>query len=110
MANRLTRPQLDELRRKLEAERARILRVLGAEAAAQPAEERQPEIEEAAQRAAEREQSAGVVARERALLAEVDRALARMDRGAYGLSEKSGAPIRYERLAAIPWARQDVDE
>ncbi len=111
MANALSTAQLAALRRRLEEERDRIVRVLGSPATAEPeVEERQPEIEEAAQRAAERDQAAGVLARERALLAEVERALAKMDRGTYGVSETTGAPIRYARLAAMPWARQDVDE
>lgn len=111
MADALTRTQLSELRRRLEAERVRILRVLnapGAEAATD--EERGPELEEMAQRAAEREQASGVLERERELLSDVDRALAKMDRGEYGVSETTGAPIPYERLAAVPWARHAVDD
>jgi RNA polymerase-binding transcription factor DksA len=50
------------------------------------------------------------IERERALLAEVERALAKLDQGTYGVSEKTGAPITYERLAAMPWARHDVEE
>jgi DnaK suppressor protein len=111
MASALTRPQLTELRRRLEEERTRILRVLKAPNATGPSEEeRGPEIEEAAQRATERDQALGILERERALLAEVDRALTKIDRGEYGLSEQTGAPIRYERLLAAPWARKDVDE
>ena len=111
MTGALTGTQLSELRRRLEAERIRILRVLNAPGAATGAdEERQAELEEMAQRSAERDQTSGVLERERALLAEVDRALAKMDRGEYGVSEKTGAPIPYERLAAVPWARQAVDD
>jgi DnaK suppressor protein len=47
---------------------------------------------------------------ERALLAEVEHALTKLDTGSYGISEVSGAPIRWERLLALPWARTDVDE
>ncbi|HEY6005262.1 MAG TPA: TraR/DksA family transcriptional regulator [Anaeromyxobacter sp.] len=111
MASALTRTQLAELRRRLEEERTRIVRVLSTSDAIHSTEEdRGPEIEEVAQRAAERDQAVGVLERERALLAEVDRALAKIDRGEYGQSERTGAPIPYARLAAVPWAREDVDE
>lgn len=110
MANLLTRAQLDTLRRRLEEERTRIRRVLQAAEAAAPSGEPEPEMEEAAQRAAERDRQIGIAMRERALLAEVERALAKLDAGGYGLSEKTGAPIPYQRLAAVPWARQGVDE
>ncbi len=50
------------------------------------------------------------MARERALLVEVERALAKLDEGKYGVSEQTGAPIPYERLAALPWARSGIDE
>src|SRR5204862_417786 len=42
--------------------------------------------------------------------ADGERALAKMDRGAYGTSEASGDPIPYARLRAVPWARVDADE
>ncbi|MGN6111214.1 MAG: TraR/DksA family transcriptional regulator [Kofleriaceae bacterium] len=48
--------------------------------------------------------------RDRARLAEVDAALDRIARGTYGISERSGAPIGFDRLRAIPWARTAVDE
>ena len=109
MASTLTTAQLDELRRRLERERARILEVLGSVPAG-PQPDQESEIEEAAQREAERNRTFDVAARERALLAEVERALAKLERGEYGVGETSGDPIPYERLAAIPWAREPVGE
>jgi DnaK suppressor protein len=50
------------------------------------------------------EQSAGMIESLRARLAQVERALTRMDEGSYGLSEVSGEPIPVERLDALPWA------
>jgi RNA polymerase-binding transcription factor len=47
---------------------------------------------------------------EERLLAQVNRALQRMDEGIYGLSEISGRPIPVERLEAIPWATTNVDD
>ena len=110
MASVLTKSQLDELRRRLEEERTRILRVPQEPAARGTAADQEPEFEEAAQRATERTQGLEIEARERALLAEVERALAKLGEGKYGLSERTGAPISYERLAAVPWARHDIDE
>ena len=97
------------LRRKLLDERRRILRVVQEPLSEAPSDEPVEEAE-AAQRAAERDQELGVAGPERALLAEVDRALAKMDAGTYGVSEKTGEPIPYPRLAAVPWAREGVDE
>ena len=37
------------------------------------------------------------------MLKEVDRALARMEKGTFGLCEKCGDPIGDERLQAMPW-------
>lgn len=105
----LTKSQLATLRSKLEDERARLLRLLAVPEEAAP-EEAGPEVEETAQRAAEREQATGVGERERALLDEVNRALAKLDAGTYGVSEETGEPIPYPRLLAVPWARQGADE
>jgi DnaK suppressor protein len=110
MASVLTNTQLDELRRKLEEERTRILRVLQASGATAPQADQETEIEEAAQRETERARTFEIQTRERALLAEVDRALAKLDAGKYGVSETTGAPIPYARLAAVPWTRHAIEE
>jgi DnaK suppressor protein len=47
---------------------------------------------------------------ERELLAQIDRALGRMDAGTYGVSELTGEPIEYARLMAVPWARYTASE
>lgn len=106
----LTKSQLETLRRRLEDERRRVSRVLQSAAAMPSLDDARSEIEETAQRATEMTQQRGVAERERALLAEVDRALAKLQAGTYGLSEKTGAPIPYDRLSAVPWARQGTDE
>jgi DnaK suppressor protein len=107
--SRLTNEQLEELRRRLEGERRRILRLLEAPAPAL-ADDEQTEFEESAQRATERTQQLGIAERERELLAEIERALTKMRAGTYGVSEETGDPIPYERLAVMPWARRGVDE
>ena len=43
-------------------------------------------------------------------LAQVERALERIEQGTYGLSEVSGKPIPIERLEAVPYATTLVDE
>jgi len=47
---------------------------------------------------------------ERELLAQIDRALGRIDAGTYGISELTGEPIEYARLQAVPWARYTAQE
>lgn len=110
MASVLTNEQLEELHRRLEAERTRILGVLEAIGPQVPQADQVTEIEEAAQRTTDRTHDVELERRERLLLAEVERALSKLHEGKYGVSEKSGDPIPYERLAAIPWARQAVGE
>ncbi len=104
----LTTAQLDALRLKLEAERSRILGVLKSPTAASYDERSEPE--EMAQRTAEQDDRVEISDRERALLAEVERALTKVRTGSYGIDERTGQPISYERLAAIPWARAAADE
>ena len=43
-------------------------------------------------------------------LAQVKRALRKLEEGTYGLSDLSEEPIPLERLEAIPWATANVDE
>lgn len=110
MASTLTKVQLDLLRGRLERERARILRLLGAPAPDAPQPDQDSEPEEAAQRETERSRALDVDARERDLLAEVERALGKFATGDYGVGERSGDPIPYERLVVVPWARDAVGE
>jgi DnaK suppressor protein len=105
----LTETQLQGLLRKLKDERSRVMRVLQASVARGPSES-PSEVEEAAQRLTERTEQLRVAEKERALLAEIDHAMAKVDAGTYGISEKTGAPIPFERLDAIPWARQGANE
>jgi len=58
----------------------------------------------------EREQAIDDNDLDRELLARIDRALARIDAGTYGVSEVSGKPIPIERLEALPTATTLVDE
>ena len=44
-----------------------------------------------------------------AAIAEVDRALEKLDEGTYGTCDDCGRPIGRERLEAVPWAALCVD-
>jgi RNA polymerase-binding transcription factor DksA len=57
----------------------------------------------------ERERDLALSASARAILEEIDRALAKFDTGTYGICEVSGKPIPKERLQAIPWAKERVE-
>ena len=58
----------------------------------------------------EREAEIDENARDRQELAQVKRALERIEQGTYGVSEVSGKPIPIERLEALPYATTLVDE
>ena len=92
---KLTAVQLETLRRRLEDERQRILRLLRASGSPSSDGERS-EPEETAQRASEETDRLRVVERERALLAEVERALAKVRSGTYA----AGRIVRWTSIAA----------
>jgi DnaK suppressor protein len=52
-----------------------------------------------------RELAARLISRDAKLLAEIDQARAKLDDGSYGLCERSGEPIGYDRLKLRPWTR-----
>lgn len=58
----------------------------------------------------ERETDLDEDAVDRKTLAQIRRALDRIDEGTYGYSEQSGEPIPIERLEAVPSATTLVDE
>ncbi len=47
----------------------------------------------------------GIMESERKMLREIDEALARMDRGIYGVCMESGKAIERNRLEAVPWTK-----
>lgn len=53
--------------------------------------------------------SLDLAAVDRKLIKEIDDALARIEKGTYGLCELTGKPIRPERLEELPWARHSID-
>jgi RNA polymerase-binding transcription factor DksA len=58
----------------------------------------------------ERERDLALSAQARQTVADIDAALARLTAGTYGYSLISGRPIPRERLEAIPWATELVEE
>jgi RNA polymerase-binding transcription factor DksA len=58
----------------------------------------------------ERERDLALSAQARQMIADIDAALQRITDGSYGLSVISGRPIPRDRLRAIPWARELVEE
>jgi RNA polymerase-binding transcription factor DksA len=58
----------------------------------------------------ERERDLALSAQARQMIADIDLALRRIGDGSYGLSVISGRPIPKERLRAIPWAKELVEE
>ena len=58
----------------------------------------------------ERERDLALSAQARDMIASIDAALVRLDAGTYGVSLISGRPIPRERLQAIPWATELVEE
>lgn len=53
--------------------------------------------------------SLDLAAVDRNLLREIDDALKRIDQGVYGICERTGNPIKPERLQEIPWARYSIE-
>jgi DnaK suppressor protein len=107
----LSRADLKALRAALEAKRAELLREHEENlSAGTHSEESFADPMDAAERTEEEAELLGLASQERALLSEIDHALAKIAKGTYGVSELSGSPIPLERLRALPWARFTADE
>jgi RNA polymerase-binding protein DksA len=57
----------------------------------------------------EQEFSLGLMEKDRKLLKEINRALAKIQDGSYGICERTGKPISKPRLEAQPWARYSIE-
>lgn len=100
----LTRAQRKRLELVLDRERSATIGALGS------AEGTPRSGGDAIELASDQGHGSLLVARMRAHLRDIDQALAKMRAGTYGFSERSGCPIGYRRLEAIPWARFTLDE
>ena len=110
----LSSADLESIRATLEAKRAELQRVVQTNVVeGTHSEEGFPDPRDSgdvAERTEEEEELLGVAGQEDTLLSEIDRALAKMDKGTYGVSEQSGRPIPLERLRAEPTARFTAEE
>jgi DnaK suppressor protein len=98
-----------QARALLAGERARLQRLLQAEAGEPQAAELGDDVDDAARRTAE-ETGTAVGQLLRARFAALERAEARLAAGSYGRSVRSGQPIPDERLEADPLAELTVEE
>lgn len=57
----------------------------------------------------EQEFTLGLVEKDRALLLEINRALAKIQNGTYGICEGTGKPISKARLEAQPWSKYSIE-
>ncbi|HVR60986.1 MAG TPA: TraR/DksA C4-type zinc finger protein [Polyangia bacterium] len=106
----LTSAQLQQLRASLLRARVEAWALLENEEETARATDSFPEPMDAAELSREQGDAVLLTERARERLREIDRALAKMAAGGYGLSERSGDPIAFQRLQAVPWARFDADE
>jgi DnaK suppressor protein len=101
----LTATQVSKLRQRLLAERARLRGVDSTLSPVREPAERSADAMDEAESSQVQHDALGMAAHDRSHLADIDRALAKIDAGTYGVSELSGEPIGHARLGAVPWAR-----
>jgi len=106
----LTPKQLKLLRARLEQIRAETLARLKSEEEVARTAENLPEAMDVAELSREQGDAALLIERAREQLRDINDALAKFETGRYGLSERSGEPIGFRRLEAVPWARLAADE
>ena len=108
-----TKKELDELRQRLEAERAELqvqLTTIEETSFANSQSDISGEVsfdEENADAGTftfERERDLSIENNVRDLMGKIDRALVRMDDGTYGICSRCGKPIEKARLKALPYA------
>lgn len=106
---------LDKMKARLEAKRDEIQANIAQLTEAHPtpadpivARQDIQDFEEIAVDSLEIQQEQSLLVNERALLAQVLRALKRIENGTYGKCVNCGQPIPEKRLEAIPWAERDV--
>ena len=111
---RYTKKELGELRKRLEAEREELRKQA---ADIEESSFRNPQSEMTGEVASfdeeyadagtftfERERDLSLTNNIRDLIEKIDRALERIDEGAYGLCERCGRPIEKARIKALPYA------
>lgn len=118
MIDELAAPTLHELRTQLERQRGELKEQIRTQEDAQGANEpRDPlflggpdtDIGDLSTQRTDWDYTRAVLMSLRQHLANVERALAKFDKGTYGLCEDCGRPIPERRLRRIPEARYDVE-
>lgn len=108
-----TKKELDDLRQRLQAERAELQEQLTTIEETQFANSQSDisgevsfdeENADAGTFTFERERDLSIENNVRDLMGKIDRALARMDEGTYGICSRCGRPIEKARLKALPYA------
>jgi DnaK suppressor protein len=106
----LSAAQISKFKERLLAERARNRGTDGALAPVREARQRSADDMDEAEASLEQHEALGRAAHDRGHLAEIERALQKIEAGTYGISELSGEPIGVARLEAVPWARYTAAE
>jgi DnaK suppressor protein len=106
----LSGTDVSRLRDRLLELRQKVLERLAEDQSAMREAEPQTEPLDAAEQTREQDDSVAFAGRDQALLGEIERALAKIQSGSFGLSEASGEPIGLRRLMAVPWARYTIEE
>lgn len=110
----LSTQEINRLKERLQAKRTEIeARIAANKRGVQETvrdEEGVGDFEDEADLLYERETELGENSRDRQELAQVERALDRIEKGTYGVSEVSGKAIPIERLEAVPYATTLVGE
>jgi RNA polymerase-binding protein DksA len=117
----VTTIDIDEFRKRLEDERARLTHAvdflekenpgsMSAELGELAEGGTDNHLADTASVMYDRELDEGLEEGAQQTVAEIDAALARIENGTYGTCEVCGKPIGAERLAAIPWARLCIDD
>lgn len=68
------------------------------------------DVAEAANIREEADRAMGLVDQYTETLSQIEKALSHMEHGTYGVSDKTGNPIPFERLKIIPWTSTCTDD
>jgi DnaK suppressor protein len=106
----LTADELKQLRKKLIEERAGVQeRLLRHVQEAVDDNDNLPDEMDIAARQTDQAYLFRLADKEKKLLTEIDHALAKFERGIFGLCEGTGEPIGYKRLELRPWTRFSLE-
>jgi DnaK suppressor protein len=103
---------LEHFRKRLQEEKASVENIIHANMnreadggmSVSPADDDDTRSTQAGSELAMRAQDEALVANARKILSRIERAMAKLDEGTYGLSDVSGKPIPVERLEVLPYA------